>query len=66
MNAIMRTDTMDPAWEGLMVENNCVQAAWRAARNQLWQVRFWRDGNKEVDIVLDRLTCVCGHTIKPL
>lgn len=63
-NALLRIDEIGPGEAGMNAENTCVQAARRAAEARNYKVFFWRDRGHEVDIVVDRKTCILPVEVK--
>ena len=53
-NAMLRNDELSPEDEGFQVENCSVQAARNYSEPENHFVYFWRDKQKETDIVIDK------------
>ncbi|MGL5086948.1 MAG: ATP-binding protein, partial [Clostridium sp.] len=52
-NALMRVEELEPADIGMLVENECLRNAKNYSDKNNFNVYFWRDNGKEVDIVID-------------
>ena len=53
-NAMLRNNELSPGDEGLQVENCSVQMARSYCEPENYAVYFWRDNQKETDIVIDK------------
>jgi len=50
---LLKVSSFDPSIEGHLVENCAVQNTRFFAEKNLYNLYYWRDGQKEVDIVID-------------
>ena len=64
VNAVLRRESLTPEAEGQVVEDCCVKEARGSASQRLDRVEYWRDRDREVDIVLTRGTQVLGIEVK--
>lgn len=53
-NAILKNDELSPEDEGFEIENCCVGSVKRYSEPENYTVYFWRDNQKEADIVIDK------------
>jgi len=53
-NAMLKNDVLSPEDQGYEVENSCILSARRYSEPENYTVYFWRDNQKETDIVIDK------------
>ena len=53
-NAMLRNNELSPMDEGLQVENCAIQMARSYCEPENYDLYFWRDNQKETDIVIDK------------
>lgn len=53
-NAMLRNNELSPGDEGFLVENCSIQMARSYCEKENYYVYFWRDNQKETDIVIDK------------
>lgn len=53
-NAMLRNNELSPTGEGFQVENCSIQMARNYCEPENYSVYFWRDNQKETDIVIDK------------
>jgi predicted AAA+ superfamily ATPase len=63
-NALLRNDELSPETEGSHVENSLIQMARSYSEPGNYDVCFWRDNQKEVDIVIDKKTGLLPVEVK--
>jgi predicted AAA+ superfamily ATPase len=63
-NALLKVNQFEPAVEGQLIENCTVHYLKLYADQNRYNLFFWRDGQKEVDIILDRKTQVVPVEVK--
>lgn len=63
-NALLRTPELNPTLEGHLIEACCVRDAHEACERNFWKLDYWRDGDREVDIVIDRKTSLLPVEVK--
>jgi predicted AAA+ superfamily ATPase len=63
-NALIRHDELNSTREGSLVEASCVQTVRTLAEERFYRMEYWRDGDSEVDIVLDRKTDLLPIEVK--
>lgn len=63
-NAMLKVDQLTPSVEGQLVENCAVHNVKLFAESNRYNVFYWRDEQKEVDIVLDMKTGILPLEVK--
>ena len=63
-NALLRVTNFEPSVEGQLIENCALHNVKLFADKNRYGVLYWRDAQKEVDIVLDRKTNIIPIEIK--
>lgn len=55
-NALLRLSDFDAADEGQLVENSSVQLVRSYCEENLFNIHYWRENTREVDIIIDKKT----------
>lgn len=55
-NALLRLDDIAAEDEGQLVENSSVRTVRAFCEERLYNLNYWKDNNKEVDIIIDKKT----------
>lgn len=63
-NALLRTPELNPTLEGHIIEACCVRDAHKVCERNFWKLDYWRDGDSEVDIIVDRKTSLLPVEVK--
>ncbi len=63
-NALLKVNRFEPAVEGQLIENCAVHYTRLFAEQNRYNLFYWRDGQKEVDIVLDKKSQVVPVEVK--
>jgi predicted AAA+ superfamily ATPase len=62
--ALLRNAVINPAEEGLLAENACIHIARSYAERNFFNLYYWRAKEQEVDMVVDKKTCLLPVEVK--
>jgi uncharacterized protein len=63
-NAVLRLRETSETRNGHLIEALCVRNALAICEDNYWGLYYWRDGNKEVDIVIDSISSLIPIEVK--
>ncbi|MDD2401293.1 MAG: ATP-binding protein [Clostridia bacterium] len=63
-NALLHFSEIDETREGHLIETLCVRDVLSVCEQNFWKLYYWRDGDDEVDIVVDKKTSVLPIEVK--